>query len=375
MCDRREFLKGLSGAALGIALSGREPVKLALTSIEVTNKRKRREVTVGGRRSLTVDVHSHVLVPEAWELIKDYKESEGFASQRTNDIENDIHNVDARLARMNAEGIDMQAVGINPFWYWAPRDLAQQIVQLQNEKIAELCAAHPDRFVGLGAVALQYPELAAQQLDQAVNRFGLRGCLIGASVQGVELSSPEFDPFWDKAEQLGALVFMHPQNTPPDPLSGIRARLGGNGWLTNVIGHPLETTIALSHLVQEGVLDRFPNLKLCAAHGGGYLPSYAGRNDQCLVAFPKDCKPLKKKPSEYLKQVYFDSLVFTGEGLRHLAATVGASQVLLGTDFPTRWNPNGVDHVLGTPELSDDDKRAILGRNAARLLRISSELL
>jgi aminocarboxymuconate-semialdehyde decarboxylase len=194
----------------------------------------------------------------------------------------------------------------------------------------------------------------------------MRGCLIGGSVNGEELSAPKFYPFWERAEQLQAFVFIHPQRFPE-----AESRLQGNGFLSNVIGQPLETTVALSHLIFEGTLDRFPKLKICAAHGGGFLPSYSGRMDACLIAFPATCKPVKKEPSKYLKQLYFDSIIVTGEGLRHLVATAGVSQVLLGTDFPTDWNSKGVDHVLGTSSLSDADKRAILGGNAAKLLRIN----
>jgi aminocarboxymuconate-semialdehyde decarboxylase len=222
--------------------------------------------------------------------------------------------------------------------------------------------------VGLASVALQLPELAADQLEQGMKNLDMRGCLIGGSVNGEELSAPKFYPFWEKAERLQAFVFIHPQGFPE-----AQSRLQGNGFLTNVVGQPLETTVALSHLIFEGTLDRFPRLKICAAHGGGFLPSYSGRMDACLIAFPATCKPVKKEPSEYLKQLYFDSIVVTGEGLRHLVATTGVSQVLLGTDFPTEWNSKGVDHVLGTSSLSDGDKRAILGGNAAKLLRIGPQ--
>jgi aminocarboxymuconate-semialdehyde decarboxylase len=366
--SRREFLTGLSSASAGIFFVGCNFADAALGAAQSGGAGKRRQVTLGGQHVLTVDVHSHVLVPEALDLVKSYKETESIRNQfaSTRGPGYDVHIVDARLERMDREGIDVQVVGINPFWYWAERGLASQIVQVQNEAIARLCASHPDRFVGLASVALQFPELAADQLEQGMNKQDMRGCLIGGSVNGKELSAPKFYPFWEKAEQLQAYVFIHPQGFPE-----AQTRLQGNGFLTNVVGQPLETTVALSHLIFEGTLDRFPRLKICAAHGGGFLPSYSGRMDACLIAFPATCKPVKKEPSEYLKQLYFDSIVVTGEGLRHLVATAGVSQVLLGTDFPTDWNSNGVDHVLGTQNLSDADKKAILGGNAVKLLRIN----
>ena len=166
------------------------------------------------------------------------------------------------------------------------------------------------------------------------------------------------------------LIFIHPQSTPD-----LAKRLTGNGWLSNVIGNPLDTTLALSHLIFEGTLDRFPGLKICAAHGGGYLPSYAPRSDHgCRVA-PEECDSniaLKKKPTEYLRQLYFDSLVFTSEALRHLAAEVGVSQIVMGTDHPIPWQSAAVDHILKTPSLSDAERVAILGETAAKLLGIKS---
>ena len=299
---------------------------------------------------------------------------------------------------MDAQGIDMQALSINPYWYKAERDLAQQIVKLQNEKLAEICAEQPERFVAFGTVALQYPDLAAEQLETAVGKLGLRGTLIGGSVNGEELSdakfhpfwakaeegmrklglhgvsvgdvvngdelaSARFDPFWAKAEELGAPIFIHPQGIPD-----LRSRLQGNGVLTNVIANPLGTTIALSHLIFEGTLDRFPKLKLCAAHGGGYLPSYAARSDAGCATFPNRCTiALKKKPTEYLRQLYYDSLVFTPEGLRHLIAEVGAGQIVMGTDYPYPWTKTAVDHILATPGLGDAERAAILGDTAARM--------
>jgi len=276
--------------------------------------------------------------------------------------------VAVRLQAMDEQGIDVEALSINPNWYKTDRDLAKQIIKIQNEKLAEACAANPDRFVAFATVALQHPDLAAEQLETAVKKLGLRGAAIGGNVNGEEISDPKFHPFWAKAEQLGVLVFIHPQGTAELEKT---SRLGGNGVLTNTIGNPLETTIALSHLIFEGTLDRFPGLKICAAHGGGYLPSYAARSDAILTTFPERCTgTLQKKPTQYLRQLYFDSIVFTTEALRHLVAETGPGQIVMGTDYPYPWTTTSVDHILATPGLSDDDRVAILGGTAARLLGI-----
>jgi aminocarboxymuconate-semialdehyde decarboxylase len=264
-------------------------------------------------------------------------------------------------------------LSINPYWYKADRDLARQIIRIQNEKLAEACAALPDRFVAFATVALQHPDLAAEQLEEGVKKLGLRGAAIGGSVNGEEISDPRFHPFWAKAEQLGVLVFIHPQGA--GVAADIPKRLKGNGYLDNVIGNPLETTIALSHLIFEGTLDRFPGLKICGAHAGGFLPSYAGRSDRGCPTRPAACPggthgPIKKTPSEYLKQMYYDTMVFSGEGIRHLAAEVGAGQLMMGTDVPYPWTTTAVDDILGAPGVSDTDKVAMLGGNAMKLLGI-----
>ncbi len=353
MRNRREFLREIGGATAGVVFSGCSLMKAAQQSGSAP---RRRQVVVGGRRVKTIDVHAHCAVPEAAKLI-----NRNVAGQDAP--------LEERLKSMDAEGIDMEALSINAFWYSAERDLATQLIKIQNEKLAELCAAHPDRFVAFASVALQYPDLAAQQLEEGVKKLGLRGAAIGGHVNGDELSNPKFNPFWAKAEELGVLVFMHPQGIPE-----LDKRLGGNGRLGNVIGNPLETTIFLSHLIFDGTLDRYPGLKICGAHGGGYLPSYVDRSDHGCSAGP-GCSPtpLKKHPSEYFReQLYADSLIFTPEALRHLVAVCGVSHIMIGTDFPFPWTTTPVDHVLNTAGLSDADKRAILGGNAAKLLGITS---
>jgi len=316
---------------------------------------RRREVRIAGRRIKTIDVHAHCVIPEAEALMK-HKSAGVYAITW-----------EERLKRLDAQGIDLQALSINPTWYALERDLATKVIELQNERLAELCAQHRDRLVAFASVALQYPDLAAQQLEQAVKKLGLRGAAIGGSVEGEELSEAKFHPFWAKAEELGVLVFMHPQRTPD-----LANRLRGNGGLENTIWNPLETTLALSHLIYEGTLDRFPGLKLCAAHGGGYLASYADRSDHICLTFPERCAaaPLKKKPTEYLRQLYYDTLVFSPEALRHLAAQVGTSQLMLGTDDPFGWTSTAVEHVFDTPGLSDAERAAMLGDTAAKLLRL-----
>jgi len=322
---------------------------------------KRWEVVIAGKRVKTVDVHAHCVVPDAAKIINHPLEAPALLWS----------DVGTRLAHMDKSGVDVEALSINPFWYRAERDAAEQLIKVQNETLVEFCAGHPDRFVGFATAALQFPDLAAQQVEHAVKNLGFRGVGVAGSCAGQDLADPKFHPFWRKCEELGVLIFMHPLGTRELEPSG---RLAGNGLLTNTIGNPLETTIALSHLIFEGTLDRFPGLKICAAHGGGFLPSYANRSDAVIRCFPDRVGPLpRKNPTAYLRdgQLYFDTIVFTPEALRHLIAETGPGQIMIGTDYPFPWTSTEVDLVLNTPGLTDDERIAILGGTAARLLGIA----
>jgi aminocarboxymuconate-semialdehyde decarboxylase len=326
-------------------------------------------VMLAGKRVRTVDTHQHCYFQDAIDLMgadasKVLPPVKGVPQHFL--AKADV--MKGRLAEMDEMGIDMGVLSINPYWYDRDRDTASKICDIQNTHLAEVHAAHPDRMQAFASLALQFPDLAVQQLEDAVRKKGLVGAAIGGSMMGQSFSDEKFHPVWAKAQELGAVLFIHPQSQPE-----LAKRYAGNGWLSNVIGNPLDTTIALQHLIFEGTLDKFPTLKILAAHGGGFLPSYAARGDHGCFVSPQNCKAdivLKKQPSEYLNQLYFDAMVFTSEGLRHLVATVGASQVVLGTDHPIPWETHPVDHVLNTASLSEADKIAILGGNAEKLLKV-----
>src|SRR5579875_2737939 len=351
----------IAGAAAGLAFVGCSLLRpRPAHAAQGAQPGRRREVVISGKRVKTVDIHAHTIVPEAAAIINHPLEAPGLLWSNLAD----------RIAEMDAEGIDVEALSINPYWYRAERDAAAELIRIQNEKLAEFCAAMPDRFVAFATVALQHPDLAVEQLDYAIKKLGLRGLSVGGSVAGQELADPKFHPVWAKAEELGILIFMHPLGTRELEPSG---RLKGSGLLTNTIGNPLETTIALSHLIFEGTLDRFPGLKICAAHGGGFLPSYANRSDAVLRVFPNRVgTPPKWKPTEYLRngQILADTIMFTGEAVRHLIHEMGVDNVVLGTDYPFPWNTDPVDHILSIPDITDADKIKILGGTAARLLGI-----
>ncbi len=358
MPSRREFLRNIGGAA-GTAL-------LAGYGLRTRAQSARREVMLNGRRIRTVDIHAHCVFPEVAEVIagtpldgRPFPEWQMLGPTRIED--------------MNRRGIDHQALSMTingHWWYAADETLAGRIVRASDEALAVWVEQHPDRFVALSSVSLPYPELAAEQLEYAVTELGARGASVGGQVNGEYPSSERFDPFWAKAAELDVPVFMHPGLGAPNIV--LEGALDGRGGLGNVVGGPLETTLFLTHMIVDGTLDRHPNLKIVGAHGGGYLPSYLGRTEVACERFENaDCLNTKS-PSEYLRsQIFADSMVFSEEGLRHLVAEMGASQVVYGTDMPFPW-PETLGLILDSPSLSDDQKEAIAGGNLIRLLRIDA---
>ena len=363
MNSRRNFLKTSTAAATGIVFCSCGLLRAAHAQQAGARSLP---ISINGKRVKTIDIHAHCHFREAGALLG--ADAAAVQVPPVNGAEEAFIEVDKRLKAMDAQAVDMEVLSINPFWYGKDRELAGQIVKIQNAKLAELCASKPDRFAAFASLTLQAPDLAVQELETAVKKQGLKGAAIGGAVAGVEFSDAKFHPVWAKAEELGVPLFIHPQGVPE-----AGKRLAGNGWLGNTIGNPLETTIALSHLIFEGTLDQFPGLKICAAHGGGYLPSYMNRSDAVQTTFPqRQTRTLKKRPTEYVRQMYYDSIVFTPEALRHLAAEAGPGQVVMGTDYPFPWTSTSVDHILGTPGLSDADKIAMLGGTAAALLGIKA---
>lgn len=362
MTTRRNFLSGL-GAGMAFCGCGGLGTARAATSAAPT----RPPVTVNGKRVKTIDVHAHCVFHEAAALVGG---DSAVLSNVVRGAQEGFIVIEDRLKAMDAQRVDMEVLSVNPFWYGKDRDLAAKVVAIQNEKLAELCAAKPDRFAGFASLTLQDPQLAVKELETAIKKQALKGAAIGDRVNDWEFSDPALHPVWAKAEELGATLFIHPQGIPE-----LDKRLKGNGWLTNTIGNPLGTTIALQHLIFQGTLDRFPGLKVIAAHGGGFLGSYAPRSDHACFVAPPGCDPsikLKKAPTAYLNQLYFDALVFTPEALRHLIAQVGASQIMLGSDHPYPWEQHVVDRIFEAKSLTDQQRLAILGHNAAKVLGIAS---
>lgn len=328
-------------------------------------------------KSATIDMHAHVAVPRAGEIANQHvdpatvplshfqsAESQAVSRKQDADMSTRIVGYDLRLRDLDAMGLDMQLVLPPPAqcYYTVPLDVAVQAARAVNDGLAEYAAGRPDRFLAFGSVPLSDGDEAARELERATRQLGMKGVQILTNVGGRELSDPSLEPFWSKAEELGALVVLHPNGFT-------EAQRLERFYFNNVIGNPLETTIALHYLIFDGVLERHPDLKILAVHGGGYLGAYPGRIDHVWGARSDAHADLPAPPSSYLRKVYVDTVVFTPHQLAALVEFFGVDHVLMGTDYPfdmAEYDPVG--HVAATPSLDEAARAAIMGGNARRLL-------
>jgi len=336
-----------------------------------------RSLQVGKRgKTRVVDIHCHFHVPAADAILRPHAINAPalaqFSSPQTDEVNRErfaelgpkLASIDAHLADMDAGGIDIQAISPLPgqLIYVAPADAATEGARVINDGMAAAVAQHPQRFVGMGLIPMQVPELAVREMRRCVKQLGLRGIEISSHVCGRELSAPEFRPVFAAAEELGVLLFLH-------PLGFTHGERLKRHYFNNVLGNPIEAAIAVSHLIFDGVLDRWPGLRICVAHGGGYASHYWGRMDHAWRA-RTDCREhISKPPSHYLRQLYFDTLVFDKAELRFLLENYGADHLCLGTDYP--FDMSEPDPVAFHAELSETDREQILGGTAARLLGLT----
>ena len=317
---------------------------------------------VNGKRVKTIDVHAHCIVPAAAAVINHPLEAPGLL----------MHDTSTRIAAMDAQGIDVEALSINPYWYRAERDAAAELIKIQNETLVRVLRrqARPlRRLRDRGPATSRAGRRAGRTRRQDSSASAASASAAASPARNWPTrSSIRSGPSARSSASSSSCTRSARANW--SPAAGSR----GSGLLTNTIGNPLETTIALSHLIFEGTLDRFPGLEdLCRARRRlpAVLRQPLRRGDPVL---PDRVGPLPKKhPTAYLqgRQLYFDTIVFTPEALRHLIAETGPGQIMIGTDYPFPWTSTEVDLVLNTPGLSDDERIAILGGTAARLLGIA----
>ncbi len=324
----------------------------------------------------TVDIHAHVTIPAAFEylgsdfdpkkiamVIHANDETRSVNMQQDKDRMVAMTDIEDRMAVLDAQGIDVQVVAPPPFqcFYQSPPEKCIEASRIVNDGVSKWIAQKPDRLAGLGTLPMTEPEAAIAELERCMGELGLKGVEVLTNIDGAELSDPKFAPVFEKAQALGAVIMIHPNGFT----QGERFR---DYYFSNVIGNPLETTVAIHHLIFSGTLERLPELKILVVHGGGFLPAYSGRIDHAWGARADSHAGLPKPPGEYLRRIYFDSVVFTDHQLEYLVKVYGADRIVMGSDYPfdmADYDP--VEHVVSS-SLSDDDKAKVGGLTAARLL-------
>jgi len=355
------------GAAKAVGAPGSSP------TLKVVRSRK--------GKSLRIDIHCHYLNPEVQAKTApmnpaQYDPARVYANELTREVNlkqmkdraAKLSTIEVRLNDMDRMGIDIQAVSPAPnqLSYWAEPGLGLEISHMVNDRLAEIVATWPERFVGLGTVPLQNVDMAVAELERCVKRLGLRGVEINPNVNGMDLTDPRLnlDRFFAKVQELGVVIFMH-------PLGYTQGERLMDHYFNNVIGNPLETTVAVSHLIFDGVMDRHPKLKIVLPHAGGYLAHYWARMDHAHRARPDCHTVIRKAPTGYLRKFYFDTITFDRDMLRHLIDKWGDDHVLLGTDYPyDMGEEDPVGLIENVARLGRAEKDRIMGGNAARLLGI-----
>jgi len=344
----------------------------------ITTCGERKPIPVHARgKHLVVDIHCHLGIPAADAIVQARYPGpppgiNDFTSPKTMEVNRaqfatigrTLNSVEQRLADMDRLGVDVQALSPSPgqYFYFTDPETGREAARAVNDGMAAAVAAHPERLVGMGTVPLQNVEMAVAEMCRCVGELDLRGIEISSNVNGRDYHEPEFAPFFAAAEELGVLLFLH-------PLGFTQADRMKHYYFNNLIGNPLESTLALGHLIFGGVLDRHPGLRICVAHGGGYMPAYWGRMDHGWRARGDCSEHCRHQPSSYLRKLWFDTLVFDQDELDSLVRTHGADRLCLGTDYP--FDMSEPDPIGFHARLGEEDRARILGGNAAELLGLS----
>ena len=330
----------------------------------------------------TIDIHCHLATPSSSPPVEESRRPEFepydfFMGQDSKDqnkvmypgIVDQLTNPEARIEHMDRMGVDVQGLAtfVSEYHYWAPAKAAAESARIQNDNLAAIVAANPKRFVGMGAtVPLQDTDLAIAEMHRVVDDLGFKGLQIGGTIDGRNLDEPEFRPFWAAVESKGIPVILHPSGYP-------EGQRFGSYFLTNCIGNPLETMVAATRMIFSGLFEDHPGIKLVLLHGGGYLPFYGSRADHTWEVRPETRVAIPDHPpSHYMKRFFYDTMVFQPLYLRHLIEIVGADRVMLGTDYPFDMGETDPVGLIGaTDGLTDADRAAISGENAARVFELS----
>jgi len=370
---RRVLQTGLAAATVG-ALSG-GGVSDALAESQGQGVESQGATAAGVR---TVDIHCHYF-PEAYLNIfnedgkrfnAEYRMTEqGFFYKTPNSpntagpMATKFMDLKQRIAEMDQQGVAVQAISLTaPMVYWGEAELDHKLASAWNDAASAAHQAYPTRLVGFCTLPMLYPDRAIEELNRASKLPGIRGVYVGTNINNKDLSEPLFEPIWTRIEELDLPIFLHPLQT----VGGDRLR---KFYLSNFIGNPIDTTIAASHLIFGGVLDRHPKLRFGLAHGGGALLILIGRMDHGWKVRP-EVKQLPKAPSEYLDRFYYDTITHSKQIMEFVISTVGAERVMLGSDYCFDMGYERPVQFLEQINLSSVQRKMILGGTAAKLLKL-----
>ncbi|RIB03176.1 2-amino-3-carboxymuconate-6-semialdehyde decarboxylase [Gigaspora rosea] len=341
----------------------------------------RQNDVINSKKFLKIDMHTHIL-PKHW---PDLKKKYGYGGwvqldhhepgkarmiidgKNFREIQCNCWSADERVRECTGNGVDVQVISTVPvmFSYSAKPQHTLDLARYLNDHIAQVCAEDPKHYIGLGTLPMQSPELAVQELKRCINELGLVGIQIGSHINEWNLDSPELDPIWEACDELKVPVFVHPWDMEN------KGRME-KYWFPWLVGMPCETTIAICSMIFGGILERYPNLKVAFAHGGGSFPATIGRIVHGFNVRPDLCAiKIKKSPLEYINRIYVDSLVHDEDTLQFLIKKIGIDKIMLGSDYPF---PLGEHHpgklIEGCDWLSDEDKEKLLSGNLLKFFGI-----
>lgn len=324
---------------------------------------------------MIIDTHSHYIPESFINLLKEgdselqaklvEKEGKTFVSHNQGYVYPlllGFFDLEYRLKEMDKAKIDVAVLSTAPpmFYYWAPAKLAARVARIINDGIKKAVDAYPDRFLGMATVPLQDPEEAIKELHYCVKELGFKSVLIGSNIEGRQFDEPEFLPFFQECAKLGVLVNLHPYYVGDK-------KMFEKYYLTNLLGNPLDTAVALSHLIFGGVFDKCPGLKVIAAHGGGFMPYQVGRLEHGYQVRNEPKANNCSNPLSYMDNIYFDSILFNQKALKYLVDIAGADRVVMGTDYPFDMGEEKPFEFISTSDLTGEDKDKVLGSNAVKL--------
>jgi aminocarboxymuconate-semialdehyde decarboxylase len=279
----------------------------------------------------------------------------------------EFSNLDLRLSIMDQQGVDMQVLSPagSYFFYWMAAADSLEYARWLNDRLGDAVAKFPRRFVALASVPMQEPLRAAAELERVMSRLGFRGAEIASNINGRYLDDPALEPFWQAAQALDAVIFIHPNQV-------VGAERMKDYNLTNLIGNPTDTSLAVAKLIFSGILERFPRLALLLAHAGGFLPYTWGRLDRGYAIQNSGKRNISKPPSDYVKLLYFDTITHSPMALQYLIGNFGADRVLLGSDYPYDMGDPEPLTSLSSSNLDQAQIRQVAGANARKLFHIDS---